>query len=78
MPDWRRIVQNRLAEAGFEGPIESEISDELAFHLERRYAELTAMGMPEGRRGRRYWTKSTDATGSKPRVPCAAPGPRRS
>ena len=47
MPDWRRIVQNRLAEAGFEGPIESEISDELAFHLERRYAELMAAGMPE-------------------------------
>lgn len=47
MPDWRRIVQNRLAEAGFEGPIEAEISDEFAFHLERRYAELTATGMPE-------------------------------
>src|SRR5690349_8797172 len=47
MPDWRRIVQNRLAEAGFEGPIESEISDEFAFHLERRYAQLTATGMPE-------------------------------
>src|SRR5215472_3222072 len=47
MSDWRRIVQNRLAEAGFDGPIESEISDELAFHLERRYAELTVMGMPE-------------------------------
>jgi predicted permease len=47
MPDWRRIVQNRLAGAGFEGPVESEISDELAFHLERRYAQLTAAGMPD-------------------------------
>src|SRR5262249_41370265 len=47
MPDWRRIVQNRLADAGLEGPIESEISDEFAFHLEHRYAELTATGMPE-------------------------------
>lgn len=48
MPDWRRLVQNRLAEARLDGPTESEIADELAFHLERRYAELTAAGMRDG------------------------------
>lgn len=46
MPDWRGIVRNRLADAGIEGPIEAEIADEFAHHLERRYAELTGAGMP--------------------------------
>ena len=45
MPDWKRIVRERLAELHMEGGSEAEIFDELAQHLEDRYAELLASGI---------------------------------
>ena len=45
MPDWKRIVRERLAELRMEGGSEAEIFDELAQHLEDRYAELMASGL---------------------------------
>ena len=47
MHDWLQIVRERLGQSGFEGPVEREISDELAYHLERRHAELIGSGLPE-------------------------------
>jgi len=47
MRDWRQIVRARLAQGEFEGAIEIEIAEELAYHLERRYAELLGTGLSE-------------------------------
>lgn len=48
MHDWLQIVRERLEQAGFEGPAEREIAEELAYHLERRHAELIGAGCSEG------------------------------
>ena len=48
MPDWKRIVRERLGGLKIEGSSENEIFDELAQHLEDRYQELLASGIPEG------------------------------
>jgi hypothetical protein len=47
MHDWLQIVRERLAQSGFEGQTEREIADELAYHLERRHAELIGAGFCE-------------------------------
>jgi putative ABC transport system permease protein len=47
MPDWKRIVRDRLSALKLEGSRESEVFDELAQHLEDRYEELLLSGMPE-------------------------------
>jgi len=47
MPDWKEIVQERLAGIGLDGAREAEIVDEMAQHLEDRYNELLAAGTSE-------------------------------
>lgn len=47
MPDFKRIVRDRLAALKLEGSSESEVFDELAQHLEDRYEELLLSGVPE-------------------------------
>src|ERR1051326_346497 len=47
MPDWKQIVREHLTGLKLEGSTEAEIFDELAQHLEDRYQELLASGMPE-------------------------------
>ena len=47
MPDWNRIVHERLAGLKLEGASEAEIIDELAQHLEDRYQELLTEGVPQ-------------------------------
>jgi putative ABC transport system permease protein len=46
MPDWKRIVRDRLAGLKLAGSRESEVFDELAQHLEDRYEELLLSGIP--------------------------------
>ena len=45
MPDWKRMVRERLAALKLDGSQESEVFDELAQHLEDRYAELLQAGV---------------------------------
>jgi hypothetical protein len=47
MPDWKPEVRKRLRGAQLEPTREAEIVDELADHLEDRYAELLARGAAE-------------------------------
>lgn len=47
MPDWRRIVQDRIASFHLEGAAESDLVDEFSQHLEDRYRELLAGGASE-------------------------------
>jgi predicted permease len=44
MPEWKREIQRRLANAKLRPEREAEIIDELSGHLEDRYAELRARG----------------------------------
>ncbi|MEJ2185504.1 MAG: ABC transporter permease [Gemmatimonadota bacterium] len=44
MPDWRWEVRSRLADAGLSPADEASVVEELADHLEDRYAELRAGG----------------------------------
>jgi hypothetical protein len=46
LPDWKREIRGRLAGLPLEGAREEEIVEELAQHLEDRYAELLARGTP--------------------------------
>jgi predicted permease len=47
MPDWRAIVRERIAAAGLDPAREAEIADEIAQHVEDRYRESIAGGVPE-------------------------------
>jgi predicted permease len=47
MPDWRAIVRERVAAAKLDPARESEIVDEITQHVEDRYRELAAAGVPE-------------------------------
>ena len=47
MPDWRPEIQGRLAGAGLRPEREREIVEEFAQHLEDRYLDLIARGVPE-------------------------------
>ncbi|HXA50109.1 MAG TPA: permease prefix domain 1-containing protein, partial [Candidatus Acidoferrum sp.] len=45
MPDWKNLVQKRLAALNLTAPAESDLAEELAQHLEDRYRDLTAGGI---------------------------------
>ncbi len=47
MPDWKTIVRQRLAPLRISGSAESDFVEELAQHLEDRYAELRSGGATE-------------------------------
>jgi predicted permease len=44
MPDWKRVVRERLASLSLKASAESDLSEELAEHLEDRYRELCGGG----------------------------------
>lgn len=44
MPDWQRIVLDRIAPLGLAGAAESDLAEELARHLEDRYQEYRTGG----------------------------------
>ncbi len=47
IPDWNRIVRDRLGDLKLDPTAEAEIIDELAQHLEDRYQDLLASGVSE-------------------------------
>src|ERR1700675_2796467 len=47
MPDWRRAIAGRLEPLHLPPTREAEVVEELSQHLDDRYAELSAAGMPE-------------------------------
>ena len=47
MPDWRRIIRQRLAGLDIRPVDELGIVEELAQHVEDRYAELKGSGVSE-------------------------------
>jgi putative ABC transport system permease protein len=47
MPDWRPAIHERLAPLHLSPRRESDIAEELAQHLEDRYTDLRARGVPE-------------------------------
>src|SRR4051812_9536662 len=47
MPDWKSIVRERLAALSLTAAAESDLTDELAQHLEDRYRELCSGGATE-------------------------------
>ncbi|MBV8864187.1 MAG: ABC transporter permease, partial [Acidobacteriaceae bacterium] len=47
MPDWKSLIQDRLAPLRLEGTAESDLTEELAVHLEDRYRELHSGGASE-------------------------------
>jgi hypothetical protein len=64
MREWRKEVERRLRGAGLDGGTERDIVDELAAHLQDRYDELRAQGLPETRRVRRRSPSSVTTTPS--------------
>ena len=73
MPDWKRIVRDRLAALKLEGSRESEVVDELAQHLEDRYEELRLSGLPDAEadahRARAFEHQSFAGGSVEPRAP---------
>src|SRR5581483_6126806 len=53
MPEWKEEIRRRLSGLQLEPTREAEIVEELAAHLEDRYAELLAGGATEADAGRR-------------------------
>src|SRR5579872_5335801 len=47
MPDWKNIVRKRIAALRLEGAAESDLTEELAQHLEDQYRELRSGGSSE-------------------------------
>ncbi len=47
MPEWKRLVRDRLQGLTLDGAREGEIVDELSQHLEDRYDALRSTGLPE-------------------------------
>jgi predicted permease len=47
MPDWKRVIQDRLGPLGLSPAAETDFIEELAQHLEDRYSELQAGGATE-------------------------------
>jgi predicted permease len=47
MPDWKSIVRDRVVSLRLEGAAESDLTDEVAQHLEDRYRELCSGGASE-------------------------------
>lgn len=48
MREWRLDIEHRLASSDLDAATESEVVEELAQHLEDRYAELRSRGVAEG------------------------------
>ena len=53
MPDWRKVLEERLARAKLDPASETEIIEELAQHADSRYEELRLNGIPDEECGRR-------------------------
>src|SRR5262245_45376684 len=47
MPDWKEAIRDRLEAANLDPPSEAEIVEELAQHLNDRYRDLQASGIPD-------------------------------
>src|SRR5262245_11477587 len=47
MPDWRRIVRERIEAARLPPAHEADVTDEIAQHVEDRYREAIARGLSE-------------------------------
>lgn len=47
MPDWERIVRERVERLKLQGAAESDLTEEIARHLEEQYRELRSAGVPE-------------------------------
>jgi hypothetical protein len=47
MPDWKRIVQDRIAQLRLEATAESDLVEEFSQHLEDSYRELRSAGASE-------------------------------
>lgn len=45
MPEWKRIVRERLAGCGLRPTTEMDVAEELAQHVEDRYQQLCADGV---------------------------------
>jgi hypothetical protein len=66
MPDWRVLVRSRIDASTFEAADESALVDELAQHVEDRYAYLLARGWSEDRAVALALTELDPAPGSSP------------
>ena len=53
MPDWKHLVRERLASLRLTATAESDLTDELAQHLEDRFLELRSGGASEEEAGRK-------------------------
>jgi len=47
MPDWRAMVRARLSGCGLRPTTEMDVIEELSQHVEDRYHQLCAAGVPE-------------------------------
>src|SRR4051794_38497020 len=47
MPDWKRIIRDRMASLRLEGAAEADLTEELSQFLEERYQELLSSGASE-------------------------------
>src|SRR5690349_3891717 len=47
MPDWKKLVRERIASLGLQPTAESDLTEELAQDLEDRYRELRSGGAAE-------------------------------
>src|SRR5438128_5518893 len=47
MPDWKELVQKRIASLRLDAPGEANLAEELAQHLEDHYRELLSGGATE-------------------------------
>jgi hypothetical protein len=47
MPDWKRFVRARLAGGGLSPTAEMDVVEEMTQHLEDRYRQLQADGVPD-------------------------------
>ena len=70
MPDWTQPVLDRIRNLGLSPAREADIADELASHLEERYRELLARGLPapEAERAALEELESGDALASRLRA----------
>lgn len=63
MPDWKKIVRERIGPLRLEGTAESELTEEFAQHLEDRYRELRSGGSSEDEA---YWTTISELDDTHP------------
>src|SRR4051812_3517918 len=60
MPDWKRIVRDRIAALRLEGAAEADLTEELAQFLEERYQDLRSGGASEEEAYRRTVSEVDD------------------